>query len=368
MTPSWSLKLLVVNLVLAIGLAERPSQAWREGKFKTLVTFGDSYTDENRLGYFINNNGSAPPVGWQQPVILLAFSNSYQGLNTASGGLSWARYASIYSKATLYNYAVSGAVCSNYVTPRFFSAINAPFPDIAGYELPAFIADTKYRYPNGTKFYIGKQDSTVYAIWIGTNDLGNNAFLTDSQVKGKTVKDYIDCVYDQVSRLYKNGGRYFVLLNVAPLDLLPQYALPENGGLPATQYFPEKLGKNITEIAGRMQETVAALNDVYKYRTPFQVEVEEKWPDAKFANFDVHALISDIYYHPSQYLNGSAPLNVQGVAHPCDLQGKNCSLSPSPDSFLWYDALHPSEQTGRVVAREFVRVLSGKSKWAEYWG
>ncbi|KAH7359518.1 GDSL lipase/acylhydrolase family protein [Pyrenochaeta sp. MPI-SDFR-AT-0127] len=358
MVSSWSLKLLVANLAIAGGLADRPSQGWRDGKFKTLVTFGDSFTDENRLGYFINNKGSAPPVAWQQPV----------GLRTASGGLSWARYASIYSKASLYNYAVSGAVCSNEVTPRYFSAINASFPDIAGYELPAFIADSKARNANGTKFFTGKPDNTVYAIWIGTNDLGNNAFLTDSQVKGKTVVDYVNCIYDQVTRLYENGGRYFVLLNVSPLNLLPQYALPENGGLPATQFFPEKAGKNITEISERIRETVAALNEVFKYRTPFDVEVEGKWDGAKFANFDVSALLTDIYYHPSQYLNGTAPLDVQGVARSCNVQGANCTTSSSPDSFMWFDPLHPSEQTSRIVAREFVGVLGGKSKWAKYWG
>ena len=69
MVSSWSLRFLVVNLAIAIGYAGRPSQGWKDGKFKTLVTFGDSYTDENRLGYFINNNGSTPPVGWQQPVV-----------------------------------------------------------------------------------------------------------------------------------------------------------------------------------------------------------------------------------------------------------------------------------------------------------
>lgn len=295
-------------------------------------------------------------------------ANCTQGLSTASGGLSWARYASIYSKASLYNYAVSGAVCSNEVTPRFFSAINAPFPDIANYELPAFIADSKYKHANGTKFFTGKPDNTVYAIWIGTNDLGNDAFLTDSQVAGKTIKDYIDCVYAQVTRLYANGARYFVLLNVSPLDLLPQYALPENGGLNATQYFPAKAGKNISEISGRMRQTVAALNDVYKFRTPFEAEVAGTWDGAKFANFDVHALITDVYENPKQYLNGTQPPNVQGVVHPCDVQGKNCTTSASPDSFVWFDPLHPSEQTSRVVAREFVQVLGGKSKWAAYWG
>jgi hypothetical protein len=69
MPSSWSLRLLVVNLVFAVGLAGRSSQHWKDGQFNTLVTFGDSYTDENRLGYFINHNGSAPPVGWDQGIV-----------------------------------------------------------------------------------------------------------------------------------------------------------------------------------------------------------------------------------------------------------------------------------------------------------
>ncbi|KAF2850478.1 carbohydrate esterase family 16 protein [Plenodomus tracheiphilus IPT5] len=358
MMSPWILKFLVANLAFAVGDAGRASHAWKEGKFKTLVTFGDSYTDENRLGYFINNKGSAPPVAWEQPV----------GLSTASGGRSWARYASVYSNATLYNYAVSGAVCSNQVTPRDLAAINAPFPDIAGYEVPAFIADSKALTSNGTKFFTGKPASTVYAIWIGTNDLGNNAFLTDSQVPGKTVGDYIDCVYDQVARLYANGARNFILLNLAPLDLLPQYASPEMNGLAATQFFPNKPLFNASEIHGRMQQTVSALNQVYAYRTPFTALVSDHYRDAKFANFNVNQLMTDIYYHPAQYLNGTAPLVVEGVNRLCDPAGQNCTSSSSPDSYVWYDPLHPSEQTSRVVAREFVKVMGGVSEYAEYWG
>ena len=43
--------------------------AWSVKQFSSLVTFGDSYTDENRLGYFINNNGSAPPPGTLLPEV-----------------------------------------------------------------------------------------------------------------------------------------------------------------------------------------------------------------------------------------------------------------------------------------------------------
>lgn len=43
--------------------------SWNLKQFTSLVIFGDSYSDDSRLGYFIENNGSAPPVGWVDPVV-----------------------------------------------------------------------------------------------------------------------------------------------------------------------------------------------------------------------------------------------------------------------------------------------------------
>ena len=58
-------------------------------------------------------------------------------------------------------------------------------------------------------------------MWIGTNDLGVYAFLTDSQVPNKTIVDYIECVFQALDQVYANGGRFFVLQNIAPLQLTP---------------------------------------------------------------------------------------------------------------------------------------------------
>lgn len=44
-------------------------QSWGLKKFTSLVAFGDSYTDDSRLGYFGEHNGTAPPVGWVDPVV-----------------------------------------------------------------------------------------------------------------------------------------------------------------------------------------------------------------------------------------------------------------------------------------------------------
>jgi hypothetical protein len=275
---------------------------------------------------------------------------------------------------------VSGAVCSNDITPRTFAAINAPFPAVEQYEIPAYVADSKYVYENGTKFLDVPQDETVYSIFIGTNDLGNYAFISDAQVAGTTIVNYTDCVFNAIQSIYDNGGRYFVLQNVAPLNLSPQYGLPGKGGLASTQYWPDK-PSNITEISYKMLEYVSLVNAIFKYETPYLTEVVNRYPGAHIAVMNINGLVrtrpphfvhvnvlivvlqlTDIYNNPSNYLNGTAPLDVTGYAN------VNATGNPaSPDSFMWYDELHPSEQTDRVIAREFVDVVKGNSKWATYW-
>jgi hypothetical protein len=76
-------------------------------------------------------------------------------------------------------------------------------------------------------------------------------------VEGKTIPDYVDCVYNQIQRIYDNGGRYFVLFNVAPLDLSPQYAAPPYDVGPDL-YWPDK-PKNHTLLAYRMLEEGSVL-------------------------------------------------------------------------------------------------------------
>lgn len=126
-------------------------------------------------------------------------------------------------------------------------------------------------------------------MWIGTNDLGYYAFIQDEQVAGTNLTTYVDCVYDQLSRVYDNGGRYFVLFNNAPLQFAPEYAGPPND-VGANQYWPDK-PRNHTLIEQRMLEQVVTVNEIFEYRTPFEVVLQDKWPGARFAVFDVNGLV-----------------------------------------------------------------------------
>lgn len=167
------------------------------------------------------HNGDAPPAG-----LLLPESNT-----TASGGIIWDRWVSNYTGAKLYNYAVDGAACNNKMVDQYLPIISGPFPDLV-YEVDAFIADVNYiNSSTGTNtLYTNRRpDNTVYSMWIGTNDLRNGGFITDSSLNGTTIPDFVDCVFDRFDDIYKQGARYFVLMNIAPLQLAPLFAMPPYG-------------------------------------------------------------------------------------------------------------------------------------------
>lgn len=140
-------------------------------------------------------------------------------------------------------------------------------------------------------------------MWIGTNDLGGNAFLSDSHTPGKLVTDYTDCVFDQIKSLYVNAGaRYFILQNNAPLDLSPLYT---DGTAPGRAYIPDSrfwsnknkefLG-NGTRIEEKIKTLVQTTNDIFKYRAAASI-LSKELGDATIALFDSHSLVSRAF-HP----------------------------------------------------------------------
>ncbi|KAK8070583.1 acetyl esterase [Apiospora hydei] len=332
----------------------------RQHTVKNVIAFGDSYTDSGRISAYIANNGSAPP-----PATDTSTSNF-----TAGGGYSWGHFATQQLGAKFYDYAVSGAFCSNTIFERFLPQINRSFPSVLEDQIPSFVEDVAYvnASTGSNTFYPNRAGAnTVYALWIGTNDLGS--FLTDSQYAGFTITDFVDCVWRVFDAIYRQGGRRFVLLNQAPLERTPLYAAPQRGGAGDNQYWPTKTQNcNSTQVEQKVLEYSTNVNTMFDYGVPFQLLVNKtrRWPHASFTVFNVHELMLDIYDKPEQYLD--APANVTGYYHHCDVNGLNCTNSQNPlSSFMWYDELHPSEKTDEAIGKEFAKVVGGKSSYATYW-
>jgi hypothetical protein len=97
---------------------------------------------------------------------------------------------------------------------------------------------------------------------------------------------YIVCVYSALDKVYENGGRFFVLMNVVSLQLAPLYASPEHHGVGPNHYLPDK-PSNLTAISYRMWEQVANVNNAFKYQTPFELIIRNRYPGSKFAIMDM---------------------------------------------------------------------------------
>lgn len=218
----------------------------------------------------------------EETPVLIYFS---QDSIAADGGRPWPSYMGQYTGMIVHNYAVGGAVCANSLTPRIYEATHQLFPDVATYQVPAFLADSQ---DNQTGI---SPESTIFAIMIGGNDVGADAFLTDSQVQGTTISNYVDCVFEQIDHLYRHGARHFLLNMLGAMYLAPQYAMPGSGGLKATKYWPDKYS-NITASSQRMLEQVALVNSIYEARTPLDVEYRRRYPGAHFAVVNLEALVS----------------------------------------------------------------------------
>lgn len=284
-----------------------------------LVTFGDSYTDETRALY-LAKYGHVPPAG-----LLLPSLNT-----TADGGIAWGRMVANLTGSRYYNYAVAGSTCSEKVATQPARIIPGEIPTVLEYEIPAFEADLAF-----PALYPSRQpNNTVYAMWIGTNDLGVEGFLYDRNRPGTVLDDLVGCVWDSFDRIYKTGGRRFVVMNVVPLEKTPTYASFGEGGAGNNPVWPTKSQYNTTEYQHKVFQYSRAVNDLLDYTAPFHLQVKRRWPGASITLFDAHSIFNDIHANPGQYL--SSPQNVISSYKTCDADSKCKYSSLSESSFLWY--------------------------------
>jgi hypothetical protein len=143
---------------------------------------------------------------------------------------------------------------------------------------------------NGKPFMNTPPNETIYSIWIGTNDVGWNAFLTNEQTPGKTLSDYVECIFTTFDQIYKAGGRKFVLMNNIPLNFVPIYALPSTGGIKWSKYWTDK-PRNLTQTSNQMKSIVAFTNEAFMNKAKTIMEQRRRYPNAQMAVFDTHSLV-----------------------------------------------------------------------------
>jgi len=205
-----------------------------------LFVFGDSYTT---TGFNISAGVNSVDPGW-----------------TASNGQNWVQYLkNTFNIATpqVFNLAVGGAVTDNkLVTP--YKAGLASLVDQASQF--ATILGPK---PAGAQW---SSDNSLFAIWIGINDVGNSWYWTN--VTQAAFHDTVmDHYFSAVETLYDSGARSFLFLTVPPIDRAPLFIEQGTSSTAAVKLSLADYNKKLAQRVKKFQSAHSDLGQITVFDT-----------------------------------------------------------------------------------------------------
>lgn len=283
---------LFVSLFLGLLLAAFSAKATTP---KSIVVFGDSYTDVGNLYYLIGQPAEDP---W--------FTNGRIG-----DGLNWTDYlAGEYkhvpgmepSSIGGSNYAQAGAD-SGFGDGVFFLGST-------GQQVGEYLDEAGR---------ISGAGNALFVFWVGTNDfLGGE---TDPSVPAVNVAA-------QASALIEAGAKHFLIVNMLPLGLTPDGLA--GGGFNALEIPSDTLN---SLSSAQNEALLAALR-----------EVKCMYPSAHFYPVDAHQLLLDVLADPQAY-------GFTNITDPA------LYVDGDPNVSLWWDGVHVTSRFHALLAESAVNAL-----------
>lgn len=151
----------------------------------------------------------------------------------------------------------------------------------------------------------------LYVLWGGANDIVLNA--ADPNAASTAVSN----IQQQIEMLAGAGGKYFLWVNMLPIDQAP--------GVRAQGAASQAV----------VQQQVEIFNTAWSSALE---KLKEKYPGVEFAGLDVHALYSQILADPSAY----------GLTNVTDPSQGNPNANP--DQYLYWDVTHPTAAAHGLIA------------------
>jgi phospholipase/lecithinase/hemolysin len=208
------------------------------------------------------------------------------------------------------NYAVGGARAIAGYPCRF------NLPDQVG----AYLAD----FPQTSA-------ATLVAIEIGGNDV-RDALVAAAmgQDPAPYIQGALASLADNVGTLYAYGARRFLLLNV-----------PDVGKAPAVSMLGPVAAAGARMLAGQYNANLAGLRQY----------LMQILPGSDIRILDLYALLDDVVANPASY-------GFENVTQTCVTPEQPPFTCARPDTYLFWDGVHPTKAMHQLVARQAMATLS----------
>lgn len=308
-----------------------------------IVVFGDSLSDNGRIYSIFNNAHKVIPS-------IPIFPKSppyYQG--RFSNGPVWAEDLGADLNLRLYDYSMGGAWMES------FWQTGIPFPWSLDVLLSNYLTENLFD-QNKAKH--------LFVIWAGGNDYLNNRLSVDW-----ATSQAINALRVYIEKLVLFGAKHIVIMNLPDLGTIP-YSLTKGSDYSTrltqlTQMHNLKLSVMLSQEIRFHKNVNFILFDSYS----FQQKILSNPEQFHFKN------VKDACYTGSITLKDSAELkaineklNIDVANNPelhaafAASQATDPQICDAPDSYIFWDSIHPSEAMHQLIAQQMVQVLKD-NKW-----
>ncbi|KAI1811984.1 hypothetical protein GGS20DRAFT_592349 [Poronia punctata] len=315
---------LVASALSVPKTEERGASTWVGWEnIKKAFIFGDSYT-QTGFDYTQAQPSESNPFG----------NPTYPGW-TSSNGPNWVSYLTFkYNASTLltYNLAYGGAtVDSDLVTPYDPSVISLK-EQVESEFIPGYTGSSAQTEWSG--------DDSIFAVWIGINDIGNSYWNGEDATNELNAKIFT-VISDLVDQIYTAGGRNFIFINVPPLDRTPLIVPQGEDAVALSKADVEAWNGKVVDLAKALKEK----------------------SDTNVWVYDSNKSFGDVMDDPTSHLETSGLKNTTDFCE--DYQNgtpEEDTFTPScgvpVNQYFWLNNLHPTSAIHEVVAKEIADALT----------
>jgi thermolabile hemolysin len=227
-------------------------------------------------------------------------------LGRFSNGKNWVEYLADNLQLPLYNWAVGGAGVSTQ--------------DLV---IPGVIQQVQSYTEYMQKAQNYQPQNTLFTMLIGGNDLVNYNSTVDQVISGET---------QALQSLIQAGARNILLLKLPDVSKAPVFGIKTTGATVAAQVID--LNTRLAALVGSLQA---------QYGSSLHIQL-----------FDSYALFNDLLSNPGKYQVSNTTqsclnINTDSSTNYLSTQTARSQCS-NPDSFVFWDTLHPTTHTHKLLA------------------
>jgi phospholipase/lecithinase/hemolysin len=294
---------------------------WALVSFDKIVTFGDSLSDPGNA-YILWKRENTPPYDALDQFLIPKYPYAISHHHYCNGP-TWVEYFATAHGLALNSqpaFLESNGEHMNFAVGRA-RARNAPDPDLIN--LPKQ-TKTFLRQVHGT---VSK--STLCAIEIGANDIFD---ALEGNASSEIFSDALEEISHTIKKLYAHGARKFLIWNI-----------PDIGKTPAV--------RSLDNIHPGTSQVSRALTEQFNEGIHHIVESLSKLDGIEIVELNVFQKFDQMVANPEMF-----GLSVVDV--PCLIPYAQISHHENPDTYLFWDGIHPSKIFHKAVAQEAALVAA----------